>query len=66
MRSPFGREQAADHARRLASLGVSSEAELAAAIRSGGLDDRMDEVRAVVQATVADKLAVSNPGYVSP
>ena len=44
-------------------LGMSSDAELAAAIRSGALDDRADEVRAVVRATVADKLAVANPGY---
>ena len=51
------------HAARLATLGCRSEAELAAAIRSGGLDDRWDEVAAAVRATVADKLAVANPGY---
>ena len=28
-----------------------------------GLDDRIDEVRAVVRAAVAAKLAVANPGY---
>ena len=59
----LGPEQGADHRQRLESLGVTSEAELVAAIRSGQLDDRMQEVRAVVRATVADKLAVSNPGY---
>jgi Domain of unknown function (DUF6285) len=53
----------AEHARRLAALGFGSDAELAAAIRSGACDDRWDEVAAVVRATVADKLAVANPGY---
>jgi Domain of unknown function (DUF6285) len=53
----------ADHAARLAGLGVRDEAELAEAIRSGALDGRRDEVRAVVAATVADKLAVAHPGY---
>ena len=50
-------------AERLAGLGVADEAELAAAVRSGDLDDRWDEVVAAVAATVADKLAVANPGY---
>lgn len=54
---------AAIHADRLAALGVASEAELAAAIRSGALDERWDEVVAAVRATVADKLAVANPTY---
>jgi hypothetical protein len=39
------------------------ERELAAAIRSGTLDDRLDEVRAHVRATVREKLLVANPGY---
>jgi Domain of unknown function (DUF6285) len=58
-----GDEPAKRHRARLASLGVASEAELAAAIRAGTLDERMDEVKAVVRATVEDKLAVANPGY---
>jgi hypothetical protein len=49
---------------RLERLGVADEAELARAIRSGALDDRYAEVAAVVRATVLDKLAVANPGYV--
>lgn len=61
----LGPGHVADHTKRLASLGVASEAELVAAIRSGALDDRMEEVHVVVRATVADKLAVSNPGYLS-
>jgi len=36
---------------------------LAAAIRSGALDDCYDEVKAVVAANVADKLAIANPKY---
>ena len=61
-----GEEQADLHASRLASLGVASEKELCDAIASGALDDRLDEVVAVVRATVADKLAVANPGYGPP
>jgi hypothetical protein len=51
------------HAQRLAALGFDSEAELAAAIRSGACDGRWGEVAAAVRATVADKLAVANPDY---
>jgi aminoglycoside phosphotransferase (APT) family kinase protein len=58
-----GPSLAAAHAARLEGLGVASDAELAAAIRSGGLDDRWSEVTAVVSAAVSDKLAVANPGY---
>jgi len=61
-----GRRFEADHAARLATLGVASEAELAAAIRAGELDDRIDSVRSVVQATVLDKVRVANPGYLDP
>jgi hypothetical protein len=59
----LGPRQAAEHAEWLARLGVSSEAQLAEAIRSGDLDDRLDEVRDVVRATVSDKLAVANPRH---
>ena len=54
------------HAADLASLGVADEAELAAAIRAGTLDDRLDEVGAVVRRTVRAKLDVANPGYLDP
>jgi hypothetical protein len=37
--------------------------ELAAAIRSGGLDDREPEVRAVLREITRQKLAIANPGY---
>jgi hypothetical protein len=39
------------------------EIELAAAIRNGSLDDRLDAVRDHVRATVREKLLVANPGY---
>ena len=39
------------------------ERELAAAIRSGALDDRLDQVREHVRATVREKLLIANPGY---
>jgi hypothetical protein len=58
-----GGAQAAAHAQGLAALGVGDEAELAAAIRSGALDDRRAEVSAFVRGTVEDKLRVANPKY---
>lgn len=59
----LGPAQEAAHGERLARLGVRDEAELAAAIRSGRLDDRYEEVVAAVRETVRDKLLVANPGY---
>jgi uncharacterized protein DUF6285 len=58
-----GHEEA--HLDRLSRLGVADDAELAAAIRSGALDDRLDEVRALVWDSVRDKLAVANPKYLA-
>ena len=54
------------HAARLAALGCATDADLAAAIRSGALDARTPEVTAVVRAAVAAKLAVANPTYADP
>lgn len=59
----LGPEQAAAHHDRLQALGFSDEAELAAAIRSGDVDDRYDEIKAAVAATVTDKLRVANPKH---
>jgi len=59
----LGPEQAEAHRERLAGLGVTDEADLAARIRAGEMDDRLDEVKVVVWATVRDKLAVANPRY---
>lgn len=58
-----GPTQAAVHADRLRQLGCADEADLAAKIRSGALDDRLPEVRELVWATVHDKLTVANPKY---
>lgn len=58
-----GPAQAQHHARRLLSLGVADDAELAQRIRTGDLDERWDEVVVAVGDAVADKLAVANPSY---
>jgi hypothetical protein len=50
---------AARHSQRLASLGIASDGELAAAIRGG--DDRF-QVAAAVRDAVIDKLRVADPG----
>jgi hypothetical protein len=39
------------------------ERELAAAIRAGSFEDRLDEVRAHVRTTVREKLLIANPAY---
>ena len=59
---------AAERARAVALLGHDGdghelERELAAGIRAGTLDDRIDAVRGHVRATVREKLLVANPGY---
>ena len=59
----LGATQEDAHLDRLRSLGVADDAALAAAIRSGELDDRLSEVRALVWESVRDKLAVANPKY---
>lgn len=59
----LGPAQRDAHLERLRRLGVASEVELAARIRDGGLDDRLDEVIEAVRASVVDKLRVANPNY---
>ena len=59
----LGAEQAVAHGERLATLGAADDAELAASIRSGELDDRLDEVRELLLETTKDKLRVANPKY---
>jgi len=61
-----GSGPAAAHAARLAGLGCADDADLAARIRSGALDDRSDELRQVVATSVHDKLLVANPGWLQP
>jgi len=60
---------AAERARLGALLGHDADldaltAELASRIRDGSLDDRRDDVVAVVRDSVRAKLVVSNPDYV--
>jgi aminoglycoside phosphotransferase (APT) family kinase protein len=59
----LGPAQARAHQERLASLGVGDDAELAAGIRAGTLDADDGDVLDAVAASVADKLAVANPGW---
>jgi len=61
----LGQGQAAAHAVRLAQLGCADDAELAARIRDGAFDDRLEEVRELVLADVRDKLAVANPKHLA-
>lgn len=46
-----------------AELGVSDEAQLAAAIREGRLDGRADSVLPALRRSVLARLTVANPGY---
>jgi hypothetical protein len=61
----LGPAQAEAHRAGLAALGYESESALAAAIRSGALDDRRAEVSTFVRQTVEDKLRVANPKYLT-
>jgi hypothetical protein len=51
------------HRARLRELGCADDRDLAERIRSGALDDRRDEVRSAIGASVHDKLLVANPGW---
>ena len=62
----LGTGPAAAHAERLAALGCADDRALAARIRSGALDDRAEEVRTAVAASVQDKLRVANPAWLEP
>ena len=48
---------------RLAELGFADEAQLAAAIRAGALDDRADDVLPALRTLVRHRLAIAHPGY---
>jgi hypothetical protein len=62
----LGAEDEAAHVARLAGLGMADDAELAAAIRDGRMDDRFGELIAVLSDAVAAKLAVAIPHYAAP
>jgi aminoglycoside phosphotransferase (APT) family kinase protein len=54
---------AADHAARLADLGFSDDAALAAALRAGALDDEWESLAPSLAASARDQLLVANPAY---
>ncbi|MEH3140506.1 MAG: DUF6285 domain-containing protein [Mycobacterium kyogaense] len=47
----------------MVALGVADEAELAAAIRTGDLDDRADDVLSCLRLLVTHRLSIDHPGY---
>lgn len=57
------RELATETAPAEADVERVREHELAARIRAGELDDRLDVVRAEIRATVRRKLLIANPAY---
>ncbi|MHB8669275.1 MAG: phosphotransferase family protein [Acidimicrobiales bacterium] len=61
----LGDSASAAHRRALASLGVSDEAELAAAVRDGVFERRVDELGAVLRETVSARLRVASPRRVA-
>jgi hypothetical protein len=56
-------DSAAEVTGRLAELGFSDEAQLAAAIRAGELDDRASDLLQALRTLVRRRLAVAHPGY---
>jgi Domain of unknown function (DUF6285) len=54
---------AAEATEALTGLGYADEAQLAAAIRAGDLDDRPGDVLACLRTLVGHRLAVNHPGY---
>ena len=56
-------DSAAEVTGRLAELGFADEAQLAAAIRAGALDDRADDVLPAFRTLVRHRLAIAHPGY---
>lgn len=59
----MGPEIAADHAKRLASLGHDNDDELVRAIRSGAFDDGWEELGRILALSVRDQLLVCSPSY---
>jgi aminoglycoside phosphotransferase (APT) family kinase protein len=59
----LGPALAAAHAARLADLGFTDDAALAAALRSGALDAEWGAMAPVLAASARDQLLVANPSY---
>ena len=62
----LGPAVSAAHAARLSELGFADDAALAAALRSGALDDDWESVAPLLAASVRDQLLVANPAYLPP
>lgn len=58
-----GPQAAAEHAERLASLGMADDAALVAAIRSGAMDGRVGELLTALRPSVEANLKIANPKY---
>jgi hypothetical protein len=56
-------DSAAEVTGRLAELGFADEAQLAAAIRAGALEERADDVLPALRTLVRHRLAIAHPGY---
>jgi aminoglycoside phosphotransferase (APT) family kinase protein len=61
----LGPDQEERHGLGLRRLGVESREELALVVASGGLDDRISELHAVLAESVRDRLAVANPRHLT-
>lgn len=59
----LGTEHRRRHQERLSTLRLIDEADLSAAILSGTLDHRWDDVVAAVRSAVRDRLSVANPDH---
>jgi aminoglycoside phosphotransferase (APT) family kinase protein len=59
----LGPSLAVAHAEHLAGLGFADDAALAAALRSGALDDEWESVARVLAVSARDQLLVANPSY---
>ncbi len=56
-------DSADDVAAALTRVGCDDEAQLAATIRTGGLDGRGEQVQSALRALVSRRLSVAHPGY---
>ncbi|HZC11319.1 MAG TPA: DUF6285 domain-containing protein [Mycobacterium sp.] len=56
-------DSADDIADALADIGFDDEAQLAAAIRSGALDGRSEQLHPALRTLVSHRLSVAHPGY---
>jgi hypothetical protein len=61
-----GPAAAAEQRERLARLGVADDAELAAQIRAGALDDRVDDVVDVLRASSIARVRIANARWLTP